>query len=527
MSKLFEEAIADAKKLKEVAEENAKKAILESVTPQIRQFIEEQLIEQDMSVSIKCGSCGHKQPYSISKDEDQVQCAGKGCETMLDVPGAVSETSGFEEQVISDDDALDEEIYLDESAMASLVNLIGKENLDSLNESKSKEALFSAVKGAVATMDDDQREKLLNLSHKINESANTLSSERGETMSRKYYEVDLRTLREALEEEETEMSESDELSELYEEFSSLLEQDEDDDGEEAGDDLPPMDDMEPLEGEEAGGAEEGAMLSSADVEAAVREMAADLGLDLGGEGDMGGDMAGMDFGDMGGLEGLEDEDADAEEDTEQLDEVFNVDPRVLRQEINRVKRLVREGKMDHHFGGKGGGKAGVDGAFGGKGKSKAGVKGAFGGGSEGKDVFVNPPQLNKLNEAIRQLRRQNRAQSEKLNKYRGAVNSLREQLEDLNLFNAKLLYVNKLLQSKSLNESQKKSVIKALDEAQSLQEAKSLYTSLTETFKRNTGTSTLNESRVMGGSSRPTTSAQSTSTSTTNELSRWQRLAGL
>ena len=31
MSKLFEEAIADAKKLKEVAEENAKKAILESV----------------------------------------------------------------------------------------------------------------------------------------------------------------------------------------------------------------------------------------------------------------------------------------------------------------------------------------------------------------------------------------------------------------------------------------------------------------------------------------------------------------
>ena len=45
MSKLFEEAIADAKKLKEVAEENAKKAILESVTPQIREFIEEQLLE--------------------------------------------------------------------------------------------------------------------------------------------------------------------------------------------------------------------------------------------------------------------------------------------------------------------------------------------------------------------------------------------------------------------------------------------------------------------------------------------------
>ena len=36
MSKIFEEAIADVKKLKEVAEENAKKAIIESITPKIR-----------------------------------------------------------------------------------------------------------------------------------------------------------------------------------------------------------------------------------------------------------------------------------------------------------------------------------------------------------------------------------------------------------------------------------------------------------------------------------------------------------
>ena len=46
-SKIFEEAIADAKKLKEVAEDNAKKAILEAVTPRIREFIEDQLLEAD------------------------------------------------------------------------------------------------------------------------------------------------------------------------------------------------------------------------------------------------------------------------------------------------------------------------------------------------------------------------------------------------------------------------------------------------------------------------------------------------
>lgn len=487
MSKLFEEAIADAKKLKEVAEENAKKAILESVTPQIREFIEEQLLE------------GESEEGKEKTEEDE-----------NDTP-----------------ESLDEEVYLDEGALASLVNLIGEENLDSLNESKSQKALFSAVKGAVSTMDDNQREKLLNLSHKLDESANKLSSKRGETMSRKYYEVDLRTLRESLEAEEEnegmdvqeDAMEQDEMAALYEEFSALLEQDEEEaPGMDADMEMPEMDDME---GEDMG---DDAMLSKDEVAAAVEGLIAELELDVSAGGaDM--EMPEMDM-EMPEMDDMDREAPEGEE--EQLDEVFNVDPRVLRQEINRIKRLVREGKMDHHFGGKGGSKAGVNGAYGGTGNKKAGVKGAFGGGKEGQDVFVNPPQINKLNEAIRQLRRQNRAQSEKLNKYRGAVNSLREQLEDLNLFNAKLLYVNKLLQNKSLNESQKKSVIKALDEAQSLTEAKSLYKSLTETFRSTGGTrSTISESRVFGSSSRPTTSSQSSATSNNNELSRWQRLAGL
>jgi len=479
MSKLFEEAIADAKKLKEVAEENAKKAILESVTPQIREFIEEQLLEE-------------KEEESADEAEDN-----------------------------SGPDDLDEEVYLDEGALASLVNLIGEDALDSLNESKSQDALFGAVKGAVSGMDRRQRSKLLNISRKVNKSANHLSETiKGENMSKKYYEVDLRALREAVEMEEEgvdlDEEETEELDELYEQFAALLEQDEE---EAEGEELPPEEDVEMEELPEGGDD----MLSRDDVEEAIRGLIDELELDLGEGGAAplpGGEGEEFDLDAMMAGEGEEGGEP------EEMNEVFEVDPRVLRQEINRVKRLVREGKMDHHFGGKGGGKVGVDGAFGGKGNKKAGVNGAFGGGSYGKDPFVNPPQINKLNEAVRQLRRQNRAQQEKLNKYRGAVNSLREQLEDLNLFNAKLLYVNKLLQNKGLNESQKKSVIKALDEAQSLQEAKSLYNSLTETFKRG-GKKTLSESRVLGSSSRPTTSAQSNATSNNAELGRWQRLAGL
>jgi len=481
-SNIFEEAIADAKKLKEVAEENAKKAILESITPQIREFIEEQLLEGE-----KCETC-KKEPCECDDEKNEV-----------------------------DDSGVDESVYLDESALASLAELIGTDNLDSLNESKSKQALFSAVKGAVASMDDSDRDQLLNLTHKLNESANHLSRKRGDNnMSRKYYEVDLRTLREAIEDEIGETYDSDDaLAEL----SRLFEQEEEEGGAEA-----PEFDMgeEDLEGDAPAG---GDSLSKEEVEAAIEGLIAELDLEIGGGGgeDLGGEeleLAGEDL-------GLEGEEGEEGEEAEALNEVFEVDPRVLRQEINRMKRLVREGKMDHHFGGKGNAKAGYKNAFGGSGAKKSGYGRAFGGGTEGKDVFVNPPQINKLNEAIRNLRRQNRAQSEKLNKYRGAVNTLREQLEDLNLFNAKLLYVNKLLQNKSLNESQKKSVIKALDEAQSLQEAKSLYSSLTETLSRSSGRSTLSESRILGSSSRATTSSQSSATSSNNELSRWQRLAGL
>jgi hypothetical protein len=237
---------------------------------------------------------------------------------------------------------------------------------------------------------------------------------------------------------------------------------------------------------------------------------------------------------MEGQGGEEEVDVDVEEEpageAEPLEEVYEIDPAMLRRELRNIKRTLREGKgdMESQFGGKGHANAGIKNSYGGKGTGKVGVKRAFGGGSEGQDAFTNPPQINKLNEALRQQVRLNRDLSEKLTKYRGAVKSLREQLEDLNLFNAKLLYVNKLLQNKSLNESQRKSIIKALDKAGSINEAKTLFKSLTETFSRprQGGSKTLTESRTRGSSSRPTTSAASKNTGNA-ELGRWAKLAGL
>ena len=63
-----------------------------------------------------------------------------------------------------------------------------------------------------------------------------------------------------------------------------------------------------------------------------------------------------------------------------------------------------------------------------------------------------------------------------------AVKTLRTELNEVNLLNAKLLYVNKIFNAKNLNESQKLKVVKAFDKAESAKEAKLVYESLSEAF---------------------------------------------
>ena len=345
---------------------------------------------------------------------------------------------------------------------------------------------------------------------------------------RKFYEVDLQDLREALEQELSELGGDDDLP------AGMFEMDHADEGAHDAD-------------EGAHDADEGAHDAdeAAHLDELINELklAIDLGDDIEAD-ELPEELRGMILADdEEGEEEVDLEDAEepafdfpgadeegeeegeepaGEEEAEEANETmtYEVDEEMLAEELYRMRMMLNEA---NDFGGKGG-DAGVDGAYGGKGKKNAGVLGAFGGGS-GQDAFTNPPaSLKKINEALRKQRRMNRALNEKLNKYRGAVETLREQLEDLNLFNAKLLYVNKLLQNKSLKESEKKSIIKALDEAKTLSETKSLYQSLTETYARGSRKS-LTESRRYSSSSKTTTS--SASATQAGELDRWQTLAGL
>ena len=122
--------------------------------------------------------------------------------------------------------------------------------------------------------------------------------------------------------------------------------------------------------------------------------------------------------------------------------------------------------------------------------------------------------------------RMNRDLKSKLDESERANAVLREQLEEVNLFNAKLLYVNKLMQNRDLSARQQRAVVESLDSAKSVREAKLLFTSLTESLKSKSGT--VNEGRILGSSSRSTRSASPVGNLNESvEVDRWAILAGI
>ena len=105
------------------------------------------------------------------------------------------------------------------------------------------------------------------------------------------------------------------------------------------------------------------------------------------------------------------------------------------------------------------------------------------------------------------------------------VNKLNRELSEQKLFNAKLLYVNKLMQNKALPQNKLKAVVEALDSAKNLREANLLYKSLTESLSRSTTALTENANRTAGNSSRSTRPSGMIKESV--EVDRWAILAGI
>jgi hypothetical protein len=108
-----------------------------------------------------------------------------------------------------------------------------------------------------------------------------------------------------------------------------------------------------------------------------------------------------------------------------------------------------------------------------------------------------------------------------------AVNTLRQELQEVNLLNAKLLYVNKIFKAKNLTESQKIKVVKAFDKAESAKEAKLVFESLSETFSAKTGRSQIKESLGFASKAAGIAPLKSTIVEGNDFIARMQKLANI
>jgi hypothetical protein len=105
------------------------------------------------------------------------------------------------------------------------------------------------------------------------------------------------------------------------------------------------------------------------------------------------------------------------------------------------------------------------------------------------------------------------------------IEALRNELNEVNLLNAKLLYVNKIFKAKNLNESQKLKVIAQFDKATTAKEAKTIFESMNAAIAK-AKKSTLKES--IGFASKAAGVAPKKPIVEVNEtVSRWQMLAGI
>jgi len=92
-------------------------------------------------------------------------------------------------------------------------------------------------------------------------------------------------------------------------------------------------------------------------------------------------------------------------------------------------------------------------------------------------------EMKDLKKAQEELVFENNHLNEKLSNYEQAVGQLKENLQQVNLSNARLLYTNRILRNTSLNERQKNKVVEAISNAGSVTEARTIFDTLQSTVE--------------------------------------------
>jgi len=115
---------------------------------------------------------------------------------------------------------------------------------------------------------------------------------------------------------------------------------------------------------------------------------------------------------------------------------------------------------------------------------------------------------------------------EKLKEAYSTIETIKADLNEVNLLNAKLLYTNKIFRAKNLTESQKVKVLEAFDKATTAKEAKLVFETLSSEVKERK--SPVTESMI-GGASKAAGIAPNKKPilEVNDQFARWQHLAGI
>jgi len=497
-SSVYEEALADVKKLKEVAEQNAKNAIIDAVTPKIREMIEKQLVGDTVEESGQDDILADLAESLLDTDADDITLTS---ESLKALSGLVNSTGeGFSskdaeltsllvqerllvvmDDVTSDGPDINELAEMKQEIFKTYQRLV--ENKSVINDDD-----FNRIQKRLASLDyflteaigeNEMNER--NLRNILDEETLRLVLDLGDDVELDADAVDV-SVEPAEEVEETEESEELETSDGEEvEFEAGAEEVAAGEGADpvadtAGDAIAESDNDEMLEINE--------------------EQLASMIRSILNEDDDAGDADEQDDMDELDSDSTDEDSYVADEDSEPVvmeseeltdDTVVEISETMLRDELMRMRQL-RE--------------------------------------STDETVTTDEPieitesnTEDDLTDEVTQLKTQ-------LQEYEKAVSSLRSQLDESNLFNAKLLYANKLLQNRDLNDRQRVNIVESLDNAKSLREVRLLYKSLVDSTNTKSNLTESKRRRAAGSASRPTRTG-SVSKESYPETDRWALLAGL
>ena len=525
-SRLYEEALADARRLREIAEQNAKNAIIQSITPKIREMIDAQVLGEsddfdegdvleealedtaegeytltpDAAKELKDLFETTQETAIVSSDtielnalrsEKVIESIKSDGSTQEEIDSAICIFENFVQNLSDSDDENAQKISANLNAIKE-----AREDFEKLNKLHEDLAVVTEITGRINDIDASSirgkdlknyialvaiSDRALNKLKEAVEAAsysqlleNTVNNSKDQiqTIEKEIKEMK-RSLRDLLSEEvitiELDLGEdaevnSEEISVKVVEEDEIIDADADEEDEEVEVEDVAVEDVE-VEEEEV------------DLSEILNELEE-------GEGHM--EEGGMYYEDEDMDEGMyTEEDDDAHEGhghkmMEGLDDdtVLEIDENMLREEL---AKLMQESEFD-----------------------------------------AEEEVLEETAEPV--ATEQNDELQAEIESYQSAVADLQSQLAEMSLFNAKLLYTNKLLMNSDLSQTQRAQAIETLDDAASLREVKLLFKTLTESFSKRAEDKT--SSRNIGGASRPTKSA-SMNLNESTEANRWALLAGI